>query len=109
MPRRGWAVPVLFVTVLFCAGQQKGRDDALPMPMPRLNDAWGVVVPKDPQPRIDPLQMKSQADELAKLASAIPYDVQQIQHGLLAKDLGARLRRIQKLSKELKQEVDRLR
>jgi hypothetical protein len=100
---------LVLILVMMCAGQQKGRDDALPMPLPRLSDAWEIAVPKTPQPRSDPAQMKTQAEELAKLASGIPPDVEQIQHGLLAKDLKARLNRIQKLSKQLGQEVERLR
>jgi hypothetical protein len=49
--------------------------------------------------------VKQQADELAKLAQSIPPDVDKVTKGQLPQDLAARLKQIEKLSKQLRREV----
>lgn len=55
--------------------------------------------------RVNPAQIKSDADELAKLAATVPSDVARANSGILAKDLKDRLKRIEKLSKKLRGEL----
>ena len=55
--------------------------------------------------RVNPAQIKSDADELAKLAATVPTDVARANRGILAKDLKDRLKRIEKLSKKLRGEL----
>jgi predicted Rossmann fold nucleotide-binding protein DprA/Smf involved in DNA uptake len=50
-------------------------------------------------------QLTQQADELLSLAQQVHSEVQQATQGLLAKDLGGKLKRLEKLSKELRQEL----
>jgi hypothetical protein len=57
------------------------------------------------QPSIDRAQVKRDADELAKLAGEIPSAVEQANKGALSKDLSYRLKRIEKLSKQLRREL----
>ena len=106
--RSVWLVlSTLFVGSLLCGAQgvPKGYDGPLPMPG-RRPEVWKV----DPQPtqarKIDVVKLKTQADELAKLAAGVPPDIEQLKKGLLSKDLEHNLKRIEKLSKQLRQELN---
>ncbi|MFZ0731255.1 MAG: hypothetical protein WAM79_02910 [Candidatus Sulfotelmatobacter sp.] len=57
--------------------------------------------------RVDPVVLRKEADQLAALAGTIPPDVQNINKGLLSKDLIQKLKQIEKLSKHLRSELDR--
>jgi len=61
---------------------------------------------KPAKPKIDPAQLKREADELAKLAGEIPAAVGKANHGVIPQDLSARLKRIAKLAKRLRRELD---
>lgn len=75
---------------------QKGHRD--PTPLDRdANSDRPVFVQK-----IDAAQVRREADELAQLADSIPASVDQASNGVLVKDLKDRLKRIEKLSKELR-------
>jgi hypothetical protein len=59
-----------------------------------------------PRPKpADPAELKREADELTKLAASIPDDVDRASKGALAADLNERLKRIEKLSKQLRREL----
>lgn len=66
-------------------------------------------VPHEPMPateiRVDPARLKHDSDELLFLAESIPFDVDQASKGMLPKDLKDKLRRIEKLSKQLRNEI----
>ena len=66
-------------------------------------------IPPPPQPtvRIDRDKMGRQADELSRLAQTIPIDVAGMNKGLLAKDAADKLKRIEKLAKQLRGEISR--
>jgi len=53
----------------------------------------------------NPRQLQQDANELARLAESIPADVEQVGRGILAKDLNERLKKIEKLSKRLRNEL----
>jgi hypothetical protein len=53
----------------------------------------------------DLARLKQDADELASLAQSIPPDVEQTTKGILPKDLGTKLKRIEKLSKQLRSRI----
>ena len=53
------------------------------------------------------VQMQRNAKELADLARSVPPDIDGIAKGLLAKDLVNRLKKIEKLAKELRSQVSR--
>jgi hypothetical protein len=106
--RSVWLVlSTLFVCSLLCGAQgvPKGYDGPLPMPG-RRPEVWKA----DPQPaqarKIDVIKLKTQADEMAKLAAGVPPDIEQLKRGLLSKDLEHNLKRIEKLSKQLRQELN---
>ena len=64
-------------------------------------------VPPPPVPRrtIDLAKLRHDADELATLAQSVPQDINQTTKGVLPKDLSEKLKRIQKLAKQLQSQV----
>jgi hypothetical protein len=59
-----------------------------------------------PKPRPpDAATLKRDADELARLAGAIPRKIEQVTSGKLPKDLNEQLKQIEKLSKRLRREM----
>ena len=75
------------------------EDRSLPIDRP------SVVTKSNNQPRTDPAQLVRDAQELSKLGDAIPSLVEQANKGVLSKDLNERLKRIEKLSKQLRREL----
>jgi hypothetical protein len=68
---------------------------------------------KETAPRLDQaqhpnfVQMQRDARELATLARSIPSDIDLTAKGLLSKDLASRLKKIEKLAKQLRGEISR--
>jgi hypothetical protein len=54
-----------------------------------------------------PARLQRDAQELARLAQLIPAEIHQVESGVLPKDLDGQLKRIEKLSKQLRREVSR--
>jgi hypothetical protein len=61
-------------------------------------------VPKQAVPR-NTVQLKHDAQELAELSVSVTADIDQVNHGLLPKDVVEKLKRIEKLSKRLRNEL----
>ena len=55
--------------------------------------------------KLDPTKLRAEANELAKLSQSIVADVDQGTQGKLPKDLADKLKRIEKLSKHLREEL----
>ena len=55
--------------------------------------------------RLDPVQLQREARELSDLAQSLPLDIQQVSQGLLPKETIEKLKRVEKLSKHLRQEI----
>jgi hypothetical protein len=66
-----------------------------------------VPPPIEQRPAQDLAKLKRDADELVALAQGIPAGVDQATKGVLQKDLGDRLKRIEKLAKELRGQISR--
>jgi hypothetical protein len=60
-----------------------------------------------PSQRLDLSRMRSEAEELASLAQTIPAALDEVGKGTLPKDLGEKLKRIEKLSRSLRNDVSR--
>ena len=56
---------------------------------------------------VDVAQLQHQAQELAELSSSIPADINRVNRGLLSKDVLNKLKRVEKLSKQLRGELTR--
>ena len=54
----------------------------------------------------DAAQLKRDADELAQLAATVPADIDQVNKGVLPKDLRDKLKHIEKLAKHLRGELE---
>lgn len=65
------------------------------------------VPPMNQRTTIDPAKLKRDADELAALAQSVPSAVDQTTKGVLPKDLNDKLKRIEKLAKELRSHFSR--
>jgi hypothetical protein len=61
-----------------------------------------------PEPRrsVNPVALQNQANQLADLAASVPQGVHNANKGLLEKDLIQRLKQIEKLSKQLRSQLD---
>ncbi|HUI83921.1 MAG TPA: hypothetical protein VL240_06845 [Candidatus Binatia bacterium] len=53
----------------------------------------------------DPKLMLQQANDLKELSDAIPGDIEKVSKGMISKDLTERLKKIEKLAKKLREEV----
>lgn len=56
--------------------------------------------------RIDLLEVQREAAEISRIAQLIPADVESIKKGMLPKDVLQRLKRIEKLSKHLRSQLN---
>jgi hypothetical protein len=65
-----------------------------------------IPPPIHSQPALDLAHLTQQADELAKLAQAVPLDIASIKKGMLPKDTLQKLKQIEKLSKRLRSELN---
>ncbi len=57
------------------------------------------------RPQVDLAKVKREAEEIAKLAQSVPAQIEQAEHGAIPRDLGPRLKQIEKLSKKLRTEL----
>ena len=68
-------------------------------------NAENVEPPAPPVQSVTAAQVLQQADELLSLAQQVRADTERATQGLLAKDLKDKLKRIEKLSKRLREEL----
>jgi hypothetical protein len=61
--------------------------------------------PPNQRATIDPAKVRRDADELAALAQSVPPEVDQTTKGVLPKDLNEKLKRIEKLAKQLRSQL----
>ena len=59
-----------------------------------------------PRASLDPAKLRRDADELANLAASVPSAIDQTTRGVLPNDLLEKLKRIEKLSKRLRSELN---
>ena len=90
--------------VLFQSGQpippgHKAANDA-------TRQAEQVEPPATSHPTVTAAEVQQQADELLSLAQQVHTDTQRAAQGLVAKDLKDKLKRIEKLSKKLRDELE---
>ena len=90
----------LLLLAALCAAQ---RHNQLPFP-PQ------PTVPHQPGPppraQVNAAELERKAKELADLASTVPSDVDRLNKGLLPKNILDKLKRIEKLSKDLRNKIN---
>jgi hypothetical protein len=63
--------------------------------------------PEDMRTRLANVQLQKDAKELADLCSSVPKDMDGVRQGLLPQDLPERLKRMEKLSKRVREQLTR--
>jgi hypothetical protein len=105
--------PIFLLTIMFLGSLVWGQGRSTPVP-PGIRQADQTEAQTDknvPPPlykraNIDVGKLKHDADELASLAQSIPNDVASTGRGILPKDLDEKLRRIEKLAKHLRSDLN---
>lgn len=101
-------IPVLLCLLSAPAPAQTNRRPKYPAPPQSLNG--GVPDQADPsapsRKHVDILQLQREASELSKMAQTIPLDVESVRKGMLPKDVIQKLKQIEKLSKQLRSELN---
>lgn len=104
----------LFVVLLACVYPAMGQAKdvyipGIPPPPPSMDPDHGKTPPDEPrlpQHHIDLVKLQQEADDLARTAQTIPTDVAGVRGGTLPKDIIEKLKRIEKLSKRLRSELN---
>ena len=103
----------LVLATLFSSSLVMGGQGRRPIPQV-IREADKLPNPADIPPQLtakrqpaDSAQLQRDAQELARLAQLIPSEVEQMRTGRLPKDLDGQLKRVEKLSKQLRREISR--
>jgi hypothetical protein len=99
-----WVIVFAAVMLLCCYLLAQSR---FPSPPPPMEPAPPPRPAKTRVQRNDPLELQREAREVSDLARTIPADVDNVNRGIISKDLGEKLKRIEKLSKQLRSDVAR--
>ncbi len=86
----------LLLCSLLPLAQESHRRPLPPIPIPPVPVAKRTL---------DLEKLRRKANELATLAQSIPPDIEQVAAGVLPKDLDDKLKRVEKLSKQLRREL----
>ena len=104
-------IALSFLSVFFVVSMISGQQGR-PIP-PGIREAEKVLnkplepaIVATPSPP-DPAKLKQEADELAQLSAGVPSDLARVAKGQLPKDLADKLKRIEKLAKNLRNELSR--
>jgi hypothetical protein len=81
------------------------------LPFPQADDRFDTILKMHSSTgaatRIDPDRLQREAKELLELSQALQPDMQHVKQGLLPKDTVQKLKRIENLSKHLRDELGR--
>jgi hypothetical protein len=95
--------------ILFCAtalfAQRPGSPSLRQADQAEAQSQRDLPPPTNQRATVDPAKLKHDADELAALAQSVPPEVDQTTKGVLPKDLGEKLKRIEKLAKQLRSQI----
>jgi hypothetical protein len=102
--RKYWMCSFLLTLIVVNTtnGQRRGFPEP---PPPAVREEPAAENPRVTARRLDAVTMEREARELAALASSIPVDVEQVKKGLLPSDAVDKLKRIEKLSKQLRAQL----
>ena len=104
--------PIVFLSsVLLAAALLSAQTKPIPPGVRQADQAEAQTEKSIPPPATQPAhldlaKLNQEANELAKLAQTIPPDVASIQKGKLPKDMIEKLRQIEKLSRQLRSQIN---
>ena len=106
---------LLLYLPLVCGVQTLGQSVPPGAPVPHSDDIPLVQVvprapiqsPTAPRPQVDPLELRREANQVLDLSKSIQLDVEAVAQGAPARDCIEKLRRIEKLSKRLRYQIER--
>jgi hypothetical protein len=101
MAHIGWLV--LVAVLLVAPGRGQGVNPAHPTEI----NAQKHVSPDEMRERASNAQLQQDAKELAGLCNAVSTDMDGVQHGVLSKDLLDRLKRMERLSKRVREQLSK--
>jgi hypothetical protein len=98
---------VLLLGLCLSAGQSVPPGALVPRGYgPSTPTIYGPAYAKHvPPQQVDPLLWRRESKELLELSQAVQPDIEALSRGLLPKDLLPKLKRIEKLSKHLREEI----
>src|SRR5712671_3595248 len=97
-----WRLCILLIAgVLVSVSSGQHRNSYPTPPAPAVPAGPPSQSPKATSSRLDTVALEREAKEMAALASSIPADIEQLKKGLLPSSAIDKLKRIEKLSKEL--------
>ena len=95
--------------MLICAIIASSQSVPPGAPLPRIDAPPGIFLPRTPEQgatlsrtRVDPVELKTEAEELLRLSQSIQTEIEQFNRGVLNKDAIGKLKRMEKLSKRLR-------
>ena len=74
--------------------------------VPHLQSQEQPVSMDQPKTKLDAAHLQSEARELLELSQSLQSDIESVNHGVLPKDTIEKLKRIQKLAKHLRGEIE---
>ncbi len=107
MPAR-LALPLLFVLTIPAISQQTNIQNQISQHIEQKeNRTSQVIAPQGQDPNAARLlEVKNDATALSALSASVQSDLRQLQHGVLVKDLNRNLKKMEKLSKKLRREME---
>src|SRR5215469_12369373 len=105
MKTAGLVVSVLLLCALPARAQGRGWPQP-PEPAEKSQVTSKPATTPEQKPRLDTVELQREARELSDLATTVPADMMHVSHGLLPKDTIDKLKRIEKLSKHLRGEIN---
>jgi hypothetical protein len=99
------AAPLLLLASVGAWGQKPGPPSVRQADQAEENAQRNIPPPLYQRPATDLAKLRKDAAELVTLAQGIPTDIDQTEKGILPKDLGEKLKRIEKLAKHLRSQV----
>jgi hypothetical protein len=105
------SAPLQALFLAFCVATA-GQSIPPGAPMPHSADDPVVFVPHAPiqgsqRPHVDPLELRREAGQVLELSKSIQSDFESVSRGLLPKDTIEKLKKIEKLSKHLRSQIER--
>ena len=101
---RLWLGLFLTAVTLVCVSSGQNRR-GYPTPPAGVPDGPAPPEPKLSRRHLDSVAMERESKEMAALAASIPSDVEQLEKGLLPSSTFDKLKRIEKLSKQLRTQM----